>query len=130
MFEMRHRRRDAERRAIRAQAEAAAFEAQALGDLVALILSHPARRDVELSAVASQRNLQIVAALGQLDRLPTSDAVRNAADGLGASLRVLDGRLQRRPTPDARGDARSEIGDAVEDMVFAARFLALVAIEE
>src|SRR3954469_10498066 len=128
------RRRRVERVRVHALIEEAVSEAQALAELVLLVGAKAASNRNELRVIASRRNDGVLAVLARLAHEELSADVRYAVVVLRDALEALGDALERRvaPTPrvgsSERASARKgQLPAALEEMLYAARFLAIVA---
>jgi hypothetical protein len=115
----------------------ATLEAHALADLLFLANGKPEPQSTELRAIAYRQSNGVLGLVARLAREELNADVRSAVLGLRDTLEVLSDELERRVAPTTPRvlsfGGTSPIGPRLstklEEVLFAARFLALVAGE-
>ena len=135
MLGFRGRRQTTERLRVRGMVAEATLEAHALVDLAFLAIGKPETQNNELRAIAYRQSNGVLGLVSRLGREELNADVRCAVLGLRDTLEVLSDELERGvapTTPRASSfGGTSAIGPRLstklEEVLFAARFLALVA---
>jgi len=137
MLGFRGRRNRIERFRVEGMVAEATLEAHALADLAFLANGKPETQSNELRAIAYRQSNGVLGLVARLAREELNADVRCAVLGLRDTLEVLSDELERRVAPatpravsfGGTSAIGARLSTKLDEVVFAARFLALVAGE-